>query len=184
MKKVWFGILVLALACGVVFEAAGSTALPDFFQYLGMSFKDIEAKLGLGEEAVDLQYEIGYVVYKFSNSNYRFIFSFPYDGPIADVQCTTMAVPLKEIIMSGDRTRIPRNELEQYFSIENWPDTPDLIDGHDAPWSNVYTIWGKYRGYHFNVYLDASEENKTSSPSDAYFYFYYDSSWNDPSVNP
>jgi hypothetical protein len=152
----------------------------DFFKYLGMSFIDIETRFGIGEEETEFQHENGYIVYKFSDSNYRFIFQFDYetDSIEAEATCCVIAVPLHKIILTGDEIRIQKDELEQYFCIKNWPVTaswPDPIgidDGHDAPWSNVYTIWGEYNGNHFNVYLDANEENKTSIPINAYFYFY------------
>jgi len=149
----------------------------DFFQYLGMSFEGIEAQLGTGEESSELQYELGYLVYKFGDSSYRFMLLCD-DGEkvAAETTCETMAVPLKEIIMSGNRTRIPKNELEQVFSIRQWDDIARWIDeddGHDAPWYNVYVINGDYCGYYFNVYLEANEENKNSMPADSYFYFFH-----------
>ena len=147
---------------------------PAFLQYLGMTLSDMEALHGPGERDPDLRYEHHFVVYRFAGSDLRFIF--PYNMETsevrADAQCHVIMVPLREIVEPGGRDRIPRAELEQRFAIDHWSDTADLVDGHGAPWSNVFNIWGHYHGYHFNARLDATEEeNQSSAPADAFFYF-------------
>ena len=159
---------------------------PEFFQYLGMTFDSIEAKLGKGKP-VDFPYEIGFVTYKFGDTQLLCNFDAdPETNEISIDQCSSIAIRLKDMIPCGEKERISRSEMEQYFTIGNWDDNPWLDDEYagDSPWVNVYPIWGKYFGYEFNAYPDATEENKTSMPVDTYFHFYYNSKYNDRSVNP
>jgi len=170
-------------------EGNGDKIMPEFIQYLGMSFDELEAMLGSGE-LVDFPYEMGYdFTYKFGESQFVCIFQGDRNYETGEEyrfidQCAAIAIPLKEIITCGDKKQILREEMNKYFTIENWDESPSFLGSHDAPWFNVYSVYGKYFGYHFNAYLEANEENKTSVTVDTYFYFYYDSVHNEPSVNP
>jgi hypothetical protein len=158
---------------------------PYYFQYLGMTFDELEKELGLGKKSADINYEMGYVVYEFGDSNIRFIFIHDFDDLLsAESKCQLIMVPLYEIIEAKDRTRIPRNELELLFDIHEWSETAGYI-GSDDPWGYVHLFLGKYRGYKYTVYLDGEDDkNKDSAPIDTYVYFRYDSYLNDPEVNP
>lgn len=138
--------------------------IPSFLSYIGMPFKDIEAKLGIGTK-IDFSYEMNFVTFKFGDSDIRFIFE--EDGN----ECHVLALQLKDIIPVDSKTRIDKSEFEQLFSVEKWDTSPNIFKNTDFYLTNVYSIYGKYFGYHYNLYPEANEENKTSVPINTYLYF-------------
>jgi hypothetical protein len=141
----------------------------DFFQYLGMTYADLEKEFGVGRLSV-FQHELGYVTYEFGNNSIVFIFSEP-DEDMKNERCQTLVIPLNEVIQTS-ATRMTKAEFEKHFTIEIWDTEAEEID-ISGIWGKVYSVYGKYKNRHFNMYLDgnnSSNKNSVSLGEKVYFY--------------
>jgi hypothetical protein len=144
------------------------TEKDDFFEYLGMTYGDLEKKLGQGKMAKIL-YEEGGLIYRFGGGETLFIFS--TDGDLWDEECQTVIIPLKEVLETNAET-LTRNQLANHFEVEFWSIQPEhgFLHGMER---KVYFVYGLYKNRHFNMYLDSDKlSNRHSVSLDEKVYFY------------
>jgi hypothetical protein len=144
------------------------TEKDDFFEYLGMTYGDIEKKLGKGRvaEAKNLD---GVTTYKFGNSEMLFVFFSSFD--LRNEESQTLIIPLRNVLATNVDI-LSKERLEYHFIVENWDTQSTNIDWNGSI-ESMYFFYGIYKDYRFDMYLDGNNQfNRNSVSMDEKVYFY------------